>query len=324
MRVATTVTLLLGAALMPAHAQKNRLGKDLTNQFKERRKHNAAAAAASSVSSEIDTNTNLRKGNTPDGSNAAATRLSLGEMAKVADNMKQKLEQEKRGEVKLKEIQKERFQKFIARYEELKSKNSEPSSKQQQTSVSDPANTDKLEWYKKNRHKMEFKETRGLVLGKTHEEREEVANDLREEIANHESGLKVMEEKLYEFKKHALLRYDRANHPELIKAAAAAASDDKEEETDDDKAATADEAIVSDGKTVEAEDPETFAAPPRKEDTNENDDVPETGVIVHGEEVKRRGADEAPKTKEEKDRYRKEREAGKKVSKILHYGGGDE
>jgi hypothetical protein len=311
-----------------------RLGKnlDLTLEWKERRKHNAAAAAASSVSSEIDKG-NLRKRNSPDGSSAAATRLSLGEMAKVADNMKQKLEQAKRGEVKLKDIQKERFEKFIARYEELKSKGeSSP-----QTSVSDPANAEKLDWYKKNRHRMEFKETRGLVLGKTREEREEVAKHLRMELADHESGVNLMDDQFYTFKKNALLRYDKANHPELIKpadklgnklkqteesdASAAAADDDEEEEDEeegsDDNEANADEAIVSDGKTAEADDPETFEAPPRKETLNESDDVPESGVIVHGEEVKRRGADENPKTKEEKDRYR-DQQAGKKVTKTLH------
>jgi hypothetical protein len=120
-----------------------------------------------------------------------------------------------------------------------------------------------------------------LTLGKTQEEREEVANHLRMEIADHESGSKQMDFQLYEFKKNALKRYDRINHPKLIEST--------------------DEEAVSEGKTAETVDPETLAAPPRdKASSNENDDKPASGVIVHGEEVKRRDRNEPYKSKEEK------------------------
>lgn len=249
--------------------------------------------------------------------------------------MKSKLEQEKNGGAKIKDIQRERMHKFIARYEELVAQRGDVSASQT-SSVYDPANSDKLDWYKKNRHKEEFKETRGLVLGKTREDREEVAQHIRMEIADHESGVNVMGEQLYEFKKNALLRYDRANHPELAKPAKKEwvqtkmeqtkalhtfDAEESDEETDD-NVENADEAIVSDGKTAEADDPETYEAPPRtnvESSLDESDDKPPSGVIVHGEEVKRRNVDEAPKTVEEKESYR-EKQAGKKVSKTLHDG----
>lgn len=222
-------------------------------------------------------------------------------MEKVALDMKEKLKRNQTGELILKEKTKERFEKFIARYQDLKSKEMSSSNALQTSSLRDPANYEKINWFRQNRHKEEFKETRGLILGKTQEEREEVANHLRMEIADHESGSKKMDFQLYEFKKNALERYDRINHPKLIEST--------------------DEEAVSEGKTAETVDPETLAAPPRdKVSSNENDDKPASGVIVHGEEVKRRDRNEPYKSKEEKEVYRK-KQAGKKLSKTLHDDG---
>lgn len=256
----------------------------------------------------------------------------------MALDMKAKLQQSENGEIKLKDVQKERFRKFIGRYEELKAKypggpSSLSSKSALQSRVSDPSNREKLDWYKRNRHREEFKETRGLVLGKTPEEREEVAEHIRIELSDHEAGRKVMNEQLYEFKKNALTRYDKANHPENLHSSQTSNADKADDtETDDnssnidegndDKTPNADEEAVSDGKTTEGIDPETLDAPPRKADNDlseEMNDEP-SGVIVHGEEVKRRGSDEAPTTENDKETYRKNQAGKKKITKTLHDG----
>ena len=256
-------------------------------------------------------------------------------MENVALEMKAKIQQNENGQIKLKDVQKERFRKFIARYEELKAKNpggGMQSSTVPQSRISDLFNREKLDWYKRNRHKEEFKETRGLVLGKTKEEREEVAEHIRAELSDYEAGRKVMSDQLYEFKKNALVRYDKANHPDIIHSAQTVNADRADaKETDDDTyntdektddvALNANEEAVSDGKTTEGIYPETFDAPPRKEDVDLVEAIGDgvSGVIVHREEVKRRGSDEPLTTENEKENYRKN-QTGKKITKILHDG----
>ena len=166
----------------------SRLGSGLAKEFKERRKHKIAFAE----SSEHDGKSN------PDGSNAAASRLSLSEMQKIAEDMKAKLKRDNSDypDEKLKEKEIERYKKFIKRYEELMDR-------------------EKILWYKKNRHKEEFVETKMLVMGNK-SEREKAAEHIRKELEDHESGINVMDEQYYVFKKNALARYDNVNHPEMM------------------------------------------------------------------------------------------------------------
>lgn len=199
--------------------QATQMGKgkgSLKREFKERHKMKAAMAAAFSTN-ENETG-NIRKPSTPksDGINAAASRLDLEQMEKIANRMRGKLAKEASGEVKLKDVQKERIDKFMKRYEERKAETSSGGSSKPKSNPLDMANNAGQK--KENRHSREFKETRELFLGKTKQERENLADHIRMELMEHEAGVISMPLGVYGIKKKALARYDRINHPEMTKA----------------------------------------------------------------------------------------------------------
>eukprot|EP00804_Cyclotella_cryptica_P015140 CCRYP_000705-RA/>CCRYP_000705-RA protein AED:0.02 eAED:0.02 QI:1242/1/1/1/0.5/0.33/3/114/334 len=330
MKIALSFFLALTAAALSNVAQGGqdsppKTKQDLVKQFKERRKHKATLTANrvdTPHSRSIDEKDgNLRKKNPSDGSNAAASRLSLVEMEGLVADMKAKLKKGESGELRLRDKEKERYEKFIKRFEELQGNDARTKD------IKAPTR------YKSNKHSEEFIETRGLVLGKTYEEREALADHIRTELADHEAGLRVMDNKLYEVKKHALLRYDKVNHPEMVKStkmeitekikqkksSLGFESNDMEADGSHDKAASTNEETVSDGKTSEVTEPDALGAPPRNVASSNYKDRKsfDNGVIVDGEEVKLRRSEEPRKTPEEKERYRK-KEAGVKVSKTLH------
>ena len=324
--------------------QEKTVDTKLVKQFKEHRKHKASLttnheeASPAASPDTVNKNGNLRS--TRNESNAAASRLSLTEMEKIVTDMKDKLSQDKAGTLTLKKKTKERYEKFISRYETLSAQ-----STIQIPQIGDAKTQENLAWYKHNKHKEEFMETRGLVLGKTKEEREEIAQHVRKELADHEAGVKTMDNRLYEVKKNALMRYDKVNHHkgpgtsmERVKGEMEETkklhtfetqnedeTDENQDETEEqpgkaDDSADGDEVTVSDGKTAEAIDPESLEAPPRNDvdkDDDDNNPRSKNGVIVQREEVKRRHENEVPSTREEKEKYR-EGQVGVKTSYRLH------
>ena len=198
----------------------DRLGKgkgSLKQEFKERHK-NKAAVAASSTTNDSKTG-NIRKPSKSNGGNAAASRLDLEQMEKIANRMKGQLAKDASGEVKLKDKQKERIDTFMKRYEARKSgASSGGRAKQTKSNELDNSNNNvNAGQTKENRHSREFKETKGLFLGKTKEEREDLADHIRMELMEHEANVMIMPNGLYQIKKKALARYDRINHPEMAK-----------------------------------------------------------------------------------------------------------
>jgi len=298
--------------------------QDLVKQFKERRKHKAPLTANRednpSSLGVIKKDGNLRKKTPSDGRNAAGSRLSLSEMEGLVVDMKAKLKKVASGELNLKEKEMERYEKFIKRFEEL------------QGNGARAKDTKTEAWNTRNKHFEEFIETRGLVLGKTYEEREAVADHIRKELADHEAGLREMDDKLYEVKKRALLRYDKVNHSEMVnsnkmdkdktkknKLSRTSELNDTEDVGSNENALGTNEEAVSDGKTSEAAEPDALEASPRNVASTNSKESESfgNGIIVHGEEVERRRPEEPSKTPEEKERYRK-KEAGVKMTKTLH------
>lgn len=165
------------------------------------------------------------------------SRLTDVEMQTRVIEMQAQLDRVAEGTLVMKQKTIERYHKFIKRYKELevelgnmKAEEIEGEDDQSESLVGPPvgggvaaaaaAETKAVEsrfthnkTSRKHQHKhaQEFKETKELVMGRTSQQRESVADKMRNEIADHEAGLKKMDEEVYLEKKKALARFDRIN-----------------------------------------------------------------------------------------------------------------
>lgn len=225
--------------------------------------------------------------------------------------MKDKLKKVASGEISLKDKEKERYERFIKRFEEL------------QGNHAGANDVEPLARNKRNKHSEEFIETQGLVLGKTYEEREAVADHIRKELADHEAGLRVMDDKLYEVKKRALMRYDRVYHSETVNSTKMDEEKSKKKklsctsELNDSE----DVALDTNGKTSEAANPDALGATPRNlASSNSKQNESSGNGIVYREEVKRLLPGDSRKTPEEKKLFRRN-EASVKMTQKVHGDG---
>lgn len=225
--------------------------------------------------------------------------------------MRAKLKKVESGELSLKDKEKERYERFIKRFEEL------------QGDHAGAKDIKPLARNKRNKHLEEFIETQGLVLGKTYEEREAVADHIRKELADHEAGLRVMDDKLYEVKKSALLRYDRVYHSETVNSTKMDEKKSKKKklshtsELNDSE----DVALDTNGKTSEAANPDALEAPPRYlASSNSKENEYFGNGIVYEEEAKRLLPGDPRETPEEKELFRRN-EASVKMTQKVHGDG---
>lgn len=138
------------------------------------------------------------------------SRLSEGEMESRAKEMMKKLESVERGELELAQTTVERYKKFVARYRDL----------EKELGLIDEGDlgfkvttaTGGLRGSKegnKVNYGEQFRSNREMFLAKSPEAREKIAEKLRNEIADHDAGVSVLDEKVYQGKKNTLARYER-------------------------------------------------------------------------------------------------------------------
>mmetsp|Transcript_20751 Transcript_20751/g.39488 ORF Transcript_20751/g.39488 Transcript_20751/m.39488 type:complete len:138 (+) Transcript_20751:796-1209(+) len=124
--------------------------------------------------------------------------------------MMKKLESVQRGESELAPKTVERYMKFVARYRDLEI---EPGLIDEgDLGFKVTAATASLDGSKKGnkvKYEEQFESNREMFLAKSLEAREKVAEKLTNEIADHDAGVSVLDEKVYQGKKRTLARYER-------------------------------------------------------------------------------------------------------------------
>ncbi len=148
------------------------------------------------------------------------SRLSEGELESRAKEMMEKLESVEKGELELAPKTVERYKKFVARYRDLEkvlglideSDQENELSGLNRNGVRDPIATGGLRGSKKDNkmnYEEQFQANRDMFLAKSSEAREKIAEKLRNEIADHDAGINVLDVKVYNSKKRTLARYER-------------------------------------------------------------------------------------------------------------------